>query len=85
MYVADVNPQVIVGPDIVEGVNGTLLTDNVFAPDIPQVLEAFTEILPLVNVLLLIVAEIELVKELPVIPRGNVQLYCVAPVEGEQE
>ncbi len=83
MYVADVNPQVTEGPDIVEGVNGTLLTANVFAPEIPQVLEAFTDTFPVVNTLLLIAVAIVVVVEVPENPVGNVQIYCVAPVEAE--
>ncbi len=84
MYVADVNPHVTEGPDIVEGVNGTLLTANVFAPEIPQVLEAFTDTFPVVNTLLLIDVAMVVVVEVPVNPDGNVHKYCVAPVEAEQ-
>ncbi len=59
---------------MVEGVKGTLLTASVLAADVPQVLEALTEIFPLVKVLLLIAVLMLVVLEVPVIPAGNVQL-----------
>jgi hypothetical protein len=68
---------------MVDGVNGTLLTANVFAPEIPQVLEAFTVTLPVVNKLLLIAVAMVVVVEVPVNPVGKVHKYCVAPVEAE--
>jgi hypothetical protein len=73
--VAVVKPQVTVGPVMVVGVNGTLLTARVLAADVPQVLEAVTEILPDVNKLLLMLVVMVLVRELPEKPVGKVQLY----------
>ena len=80
---ADVRPQVIVGPEIEAGVNGTLLTAKVLAGETPQVLEAVTEILPLLKTALLIVVAMLVVKDVPEKPEGNTQLYCVAPVDAE--
>ena len=60
---------------MVVGVNGILLTASVFAADVPQVLEAVTEILPDVNKLLLMLVVMVLVRELPEKPVGKVQLY----------
>ena len=68
-------PQVTVGPEILVGVKGTLLTARVLAAEVPQVLEAVTEIFPEVNRLLLMVVVMVLVRELPEKPVGNVQLY----------
>ena len=52
VYVAVVRPQVTVGPEILDGVKGTLLTESDLAPEMPHVLPAFTVMLPLVNTLL---------------------------------
>ena len=66
------------------GVSGSLLTDNVLAPDVPQPLEAVTDRLPPVKMLLLIIGAMLLLVEVPLKPVGNVQLYWVAPVEEAQ-
>ena len=84
VYVAEVKPQEFAGPEMEVGVNGTLLTARVLPADIPQVLEAVTEMLPLEKTLLLMLAVMVLVSELPLSPEGKVQLYCVAPVDAEQ-
>jgi hypothetical protein len=84
VYVADVSPQVTEGPLMDVGVNGTLLTASVLADDTPQVLDAVTEMLPLVKTLLFIAVDIVVVVDDPVYPAGSDQLYCVAPVDAEQ-
>ena len=67
-------PQVSVGPEMLEGVNGTLLTESDLAPEMPQVLPAFTVMLPLVNTLLLMLVLMLLVADVPLYPVGSVQL-----------
>ena len=67
-------PQVTVGPEILEGTKGTLLTESDLAPEMPQVLPAFTVILPLVKTLLLMLVLMLLVADVPLYPVGNVQL-----------
>jgi len=69
-----VRPQVSVGPEMLEGVNGTLLTESDLAPEMPQVLPAFTVMLPLVNTLLLMLVLMLLVADVPLYPVGSVQL-----------
>ena len=71
---AVVSPQVTVGPVNVPGVNGTLLTARVLAAEVPQVLEAITEIFPLVKVLLLMLVAMLVVVDVPLNPVGSVQL-----------
>ena len=61
-----------------------LLTAKVLAAEVPQVLEAVTEIFPLVKMVLLMAVVMVVVVEVPVIPAGSTQLYSVAPVEAEQ-
>ena len=74
VYVAVVRPQVTVGPDILEGVKGTLLTESDLAPEMPHVLPAFTVMLPLVNTLLFMLVLMLLVADVPLYPVGSVQL-----------
>ena len=59
---------------MVVGVNGTLLTESDLAPEIPQVLPAFTVMLPLLNTLLFMLVLMLLVAEVPLYPVGSVQL-----------
>ena len=66
------------------GVNGTLLTAKVLAAEVPQVLDAVTEIFPLVKVVLLMAVAMVVVVDVPVMPAGSAQLYSVAPVEAAQ-
>jgi len=63
-----------VGPDKVPGVNGTLLTESDFAPEMPQVFPALTVMLPLVKRLLLMLVLMLLVADVPLKPVGRVQL-----------
>ena len=74
VYVAVVRPQVTVGPEILEGVKGTLLTESDLAPEMPHVLPAFTVMLPLVNTLLFMLVLMLLVADVPLYPVGSVQL-----------
>ena len=74
VYVAVVSPQVTVGPEILEGVKGTLLTESDLAPEMPHVLPAFTVMLPLVNTLLFMLVLMLLVADVPLYPVGSVQL-----------
>ena len=50
---------------MVEGVNGTLLTESDLAAEIPQVLPAFTVMLPLVKTLLLMLVLMLFVVDVP--------------------
>ena len=77
-------PQALAGPLMLAGVMGALLTARVLAAEVPQVLDAVTEMLPLIKVVLLMVVAIVLVVDVPLKPVGSVQLYCVAPVEAAQ-
>ena len=63
-----------VGPLIEAGTNGTLLTARVLAAEVPQVLEAVTEIFPLVKLVLLMAVAMVVVVEVPVMPVGSTQL-----------
>ena len=56
------------------GVKGTLLTAKVLAAEVPQVLEAVTEIFPLVKVVLLMAVAMVVVVDVPVMPLGSAQL-----------
>ena len=76
---ADVNPQVLVGPEIVPSVNGTFDTASVLAMLEPHELFAITLKLPVVNSVLFIVANKVVVVELPENPEGSAQVYDVAP------
>lgn len=69
----------VVFPLMVPGIAGMEFDDtaNVCTEEEPQVLFAFTVIFPLVVV---VVAVIELVVELPVHPEGSVHVYDVAPL-----
>jgi len=56
------------------GVKGTLLTAKVLAAEVPQVLDAVTEIFPLVKVVLLMAVAMVVVVDVPVMPLGRAQL-----------
>ena len=56
------------------GTNGTLLTANVLAAEVPQLLEAVTEIFPLVKLVLLMAVAMVVVIDVPVMPAGSAQL-----------
>lgn len=71
---AVVRPQSCVGPVIVVGVAGALLTASVLAAEDPQALLAFTEMLPETNTELFMLTVMVLVVEEPVIPAGSVQV-----------
>ena len=71
---AVVKPQVIVGPEIVPGVNGTFDTARVLAVLDPHELFAITLTLPVVNSVLFMDANNVVVLELPVNPVGNAQV-----------
>ena len=71
---AVVNPQVIVGPEIVPGVNGAFDTASVLAALDPHELFAITLTFPVVNKVLFIVDNNVVVVELPENPVGNAQV-----------
>ena len=69
-----VRPQSWLGPVMLVGVAGALLTDRVLAAEEPQALLAFTEMLPETKTELLMLTVMLLVVEVPVMPAGNVQV-----------
>ena len=71
---AEVNPHVLGGPEIVPSVNGTFDTASVLAALDPHELFAITLTLPVVNRVLFIVANKDVVVELPENPVGNDQV-----------
>lgn len=78
LYVFELPEQTMVLPLMLPGVAGMVftVTDNDCTADEPQLLFADTVTFPLV---VLAVAVMELVMEVPAQPLGNVQVYDVAP------
>ena len=62
------------GPVIPVGVDGALLTARVLATEEPHALLATTLMFPETKMVLLMVTEIVLVVEVPVIPVGRIQV-----------